>query len=214
MSQFERNCIVLKKYIPEPAIAPIAMMIIDLKFKLKITKQRNTKLGDYRSPDRDNPVHRISVNHNLNSYQFLITLIHEIAHLTNFNKHAWRVEPHGKEWQWEYKQLMLPFLKNDIFPEDVLKSLYAYLQAPSASSCSDDGLVRVLKKYDNNYKEQGIYLLEQLPNSTIFKYQGNRLFVKGERIRKRYRCKELGSNSVYLFSPVAEVEVPISEDKN
>jgi SprT protein len=214
MSQFERNCIVLKKYIPEPAIAPIAQAIIEYRFKLKITKERNSKLGDYRAPDRDNPTHRISINHNLNQYQFLITLVHEIAHLTNFNKHGWKVEPHGKEWQWEYRQLMLPYLRNDIFPEDVLKTLYTYIQSPSASSCSDDGLVRVLKKYDEHYKEQGIYLLEQLPNSTIFKYNGNRLFVKGERIRKRYRCKELGSNNVYLFSPVAEVEVPVSEKEN
>jgi SprT protein len=211
INQFERNCSVLEKYIPAAAVVPISKQIMELRFKLKITKQRNTKLGDYRAPDRENPVHRITINHNLNPYQFLITLVHEIAHLTAFNKHGWRIEPHGKEWQWEYKQQMLPYLKADIFPEDILKVLYAYIQSPSASSCADEGLIRVLKKYNSPLQSEGVYLLEQLPHSTIFKYNGNRLFVKGERIRKRYRCKELGSNSVYLFSPVAEVEVPSPE---
>ena len=40
--------------------------------------------------------HRISVNGNLNKYSFLITLIHELAHLLTFTQYKNRVDPHGR----------------------------------------------------------------------------------------------------------------------
>ena len=98
MEQLERNQEILKKYIPEKATLLIAHWIIDLDFKLKIKKERSTKLGDYRAPFNGSN-HQITINYNLNKYSFLVTLVHEIAHLTTYNKYKHSVLPHGQEWK-------------------------------------------------------------------------------------------------------------------
>jgi hypothetical protein len=204
MSQFERNSAVLIKYIPEPAVPVIARWIVEYDFKLKIKRERNTKLGDYRSP-LGNQNHTITINYNLNKYAFLITLVHEVAHLVTFTKHKDNVNPHGEEWKQNYKQLMRFFLTPDFFPTDVLLALQKHLISPAASSCSDANLLRVLKRHDA--KSDGKIFIETLPHKTVFKYNGERFFEKGERIRTRYRCKEIATGSIYLFHALAEVEL-------
>ena len=201
MSQQEKNRMILLKYIPEKSVDLITEWIYHFDFKLKIKKRRNSKYGDYRSPVAGKN-HQITINRDMNKYAFLITLIHEIAHLTNWNKHKNKVKPHGEEWKQEYQQLMNSFLKEDIFPSDIINALNKYMKNPAASSCSDLTLMRVLKNYDGN---ENMIFLEEIPEKTIFKIHTGRYFVKGEKIRTRYRCKELKTNKEYLFNPLAEV---------
>lgn len=201
--QFQKNCDVLKKYIPEGAVETIARWIVDYDFKLKIKKERSTKLGDYSSP-QNGMNHVITVNHNLNKYSFLVTLVHEVAHLSTFNKFKNTVSPHGPEWKNEFKILMQPFLVTEIFPVDVLYAIRKYLQNPAASSCTDTNLLRTLKLYDENTQQ---IFLEYLPYKSVFLYNGNKVFEKGERIRKRFRCIEIATGTVYLFNPLTEVEL-------
>lgn len=201
--QFQKNCEVLKKYIPEGAVETIARWIVDFDFKLKIKKERSTKLGDYSSP-QNGMNHVITINHNLNKYSFLVTLVHEVAHLSTFNKFKNTVAPHGQEWKNEFKILMQPFLVTEIFPVDVLYAIRKYLQNPAASSCTDTNLLRTLKLYDENTQQ---IFLEYLPYKSVFLYNGNKVFEKGERIRKRFRCIEIATGTVYLFNPLTEVEL-------
>lgn len=201
--QFQKNCEVLKKYLPEGAVETIARWIVDYDFKLKIKKERSTKLGDYSSP-QNGMNHVITVNHNLNKYSFLVTLVHEVAHLSTFNKFKNTVSPHGPEWKNEFKILMQPFLVTEIFPVDVLYAIRKYLQNPAASSCTDTNLLRTLKLYDENTQQ---IFLEYLPYKSVFLYNGNKVFEKGERIRKRFRCIEIATGTVYLFNPLTEVEL-------
>jgi SprT protein len=206
LSQHERNTNLLKKYIPEPAAPLLARWVVEYDFKLKITRERNSKLGDYRSPQKGGN-HIITVNHNLNKYAFFITLVHEIAHLITFNKFKDRVLPHGQEWKNEYKDLMRNFMSAEIFPTDILLALQKYLLNPAASSCSDSNLLRVLKRYDEAHTNGHLVFVEKIPNKTIFKYNGGKLFEKGERIRTRYRCTEVDSGTTYLFHALTEVEL-------
>ncbi|MCU0360283.1 MAG: SprT-like domain-containing protein [Bacteroidia bacterium] len=199
--QFQRNAQILAKYIPEPSVPTIAQWIIEYDFKLKIKKERSTRLGDYTSP-RAGMNHLITINHNLNKYSFLITLVHEIAHLVTYNQHKNRVNPHGLEWKKNFQQLMQPFLSTDIFPLEVFAALRAYIQNPAASSCSDHALLKTLKLHD---EANDTVLLEYLPINTVFLYNGSRLFKKGEQIRKRFKCIEVKTGRVYLFNPVTEV---------
>ncbi len=201
--QYQKNCQVLKKYIPEPAIETIANWIVEYDFKLKIKKERSTKLGDYTSP-QNGLNHVITVNHNLNVYSFLITLVHEVAHLTTFSKFRNGVLPHGQEWKNEFRLLMTPLLTTEIFPVDVLYAVRKYIQNPAASSCTDVHLLKTLKLYDEN---DGQVFVEYLPYKTLFLYQNGKIFEKGERIRKRFRCIEIATGTVYLFNPLTEVEV-------
>mgnify|MGYP002780908076 CR=1 FL=1 len=201
--QYQKNSDILRKYLPLPAVPLVAQWIVHYDFKLKIKKERSTRLGDYTSP-RNGLNHLITVNHNLNKFAFLITLVHEVAHLVTYNQYKNTVNPHGTEWKLNFKELMQPFLNTDIFPLEVFAALRSYMQNPAASSCTDTQLLRTLKLHD---EETGTVFLEYLPQNSVFLYNGSRVFQKGEKIRKRFKCKELSTGQVYLFSPLAEVEL-------
>ncbi|MEO6882767.1 MAG: SprT-like domain-containing protein [Bacteroidia bacterium] len=199
--QLERNKSILHKYIPAEAVDTIALWVYQFDFKLKIKKQRSTKYGDYRPPSSGQN-HQITINHDMNKYAFLITLVHEIAHLSNWQENKNSVKPHGNEWKRHYKKLIVPFMHEKIFPTDVISALNKYMENPAASSCSDLTLFRILKKYDERHN--GI-LLEKLPIDTVFTLKNGRLFKKGEKIRTRYKCLEINTKRTYLFAPIAEV---------
>ncbi len=197
--------IILRKYIPENAVEIIYTWIIQYKFHLRISRSRTTKLGDYRPPIRKQS-HKISINFNLNKYAFLITLVHEIAHLIVWEKYKKSVKPHGKEWKTEFKYLMSNFFDNKIFPKDLSDALSVYLENAIASSVSDLELTRILNNYDN---KSDLILLEELPQNTVFKIHNGRIFKKQEKLRKRYRCLCLENKKEYLFNPLARV-VPVN----
>jgi SprT protein len=201
MDQVTRNQSILGKYIPEPSVPLITEWIYHFNFKLKIKKSRQSRYGDYMPPVKGKN-HQITINNDLNPYAFLLTLVHEIAHLLCFERHGNRVKPHGQEWKDCFKELMRPFMRLDIFPDDVRTAIINYMQDPAASSCSDLPLMRVLKKHDKN---KDLHLLETLALHTEFIY-GERVFIKGPKNRTRYRCQEKGTKQVFLFSGLAEVK--------
>ncbi len=203
--QLQRNSEILTKYIPQFAVPTIANWIIEFDFKLKIKKERSTKLGDYTSP-HNGLNHTITINYNLNQYSFFVTLVHEIAHLVTYNNYKNKVMPHGEEWKHAFRQLMTPFLSTDNLPLDILYAVRKYLQNPAAASCSDATLMRTLRLYDAVNTDSNLILLEHLPFKTHFVYNEMRVFIKGEKLRKRFRCQEIATGAIYLFSPLAEVE--------
>jgi SprT protein len=192
----------LASYVPDGSFEPVLQYIIDYKVQLTVTRSRSSVLGDYRHAHAGKN-HRISVNGDLNKYSFLITLLHEIAHLITFEKYGNRVQPHGQEWKMLFGNLLSVFTQKNIFPDDVQQTLLRSINNPAASSCGDEKLLRVLKKYDE--RKEGIFFVEQIIQGEKFKIKGNRIFEKGERIRKRYKCKEIATGKWYLFSPVSEV---------
>lgn len=204
MAKTEAPLDTIKRYIPEKSAQPILDFLNKHRVHLTITKERKSVLGDYRhATTYDN--HRISINGNLNKYSFLITLIHELAHLITFNQHKNRVEPHGKEWKRHYAALLRDFLTPDVFPADLLKYLNNSLHNLPASSCSDEKLMRVLKTYDSAYN--GMVMVEQLPEGKLFDGGSGRIFRKGKKLRKRYQCIEVSTGRLYLFSAIYEVKV-------
>ena len=192
----------LQHYLPADAAAPALALIQRYKVHLTITRERKTVLGDYRHA-HNNAAHRISVNGNLNAYAFLITLVHELAHLVAFLEYGHRIQAHGREWKQVYKMLLLQFLEMNIFPPDILASLQSSLNNLPASSCADEGLMRVLRRYDK--KEDGTLLVEELPEDALFVLDDGKVFKKGKRLRKRFQCTEVKTGKLYLFSPVYEV---------
>lgn len=185
-----------------PAAAPLIAKWIDyFQCEFKISRNRATKLGDYRHPFK-NSGHKISVNNDLNRYAFLVTTVHEFAHLLTWNEYKNKVKPHGQEWKNNFKRMMSPFLEQSVFPEDIHQAILTYLSNPSASSCTDLQLSRALKRYDQAYNSSR---LEEIPLNTVFTIKDGRKFRKGERLRKRYRCLCLDNGNIYLFNPLAEV---------
>jgi len=197
---------VLENYMPKEAAELAAHWIIKYNFNLKITRARNSKLGDYRAPSSLNERHLITVNHNLNSYSFLITFVHEVAHLTTYNKYGNKVKAHGSEWKAEFRGLMHPYFAMNVFPDDVAKALIRYLTNPAASSCRDEYLQKVLRKYNASNINDNTHFLEALPINTIFIYNSRR-FIKGQKQRKLYKCQNVETKHYYLFNPLTEVEL-------
>lgn len=192
----------LKQYLPEGSFDEVVHYLLHYKVQLTVTRERKTILGDYRNsiPGKN---HRISVNGNLNSYAFLITLLHELAHLFTYERFGHRVQAHGQEWKNEFSKLLAQFLLKKIFPPDINKALFKTLQNPAASSCADTVLLRVLHQYDD--KKEGVILMEALPPGAIFKIKDGRVFKKTEKVRTRFKCVEIATGKIYLFSPVYEV---------
>ncbi len=204
MSRREAPIHQLQHYLPPGTYGAVLNYLRHYKVHLTITKERKSILGDYRHRTHIHN-HRISVNGNLNVYAFLITLLHELGHLLTFEQYGHRVQAHGREWKMIYAQLLDQFLKNKTFPDTIEKELLVSLRNPAASSCAEDGLIRVLRKF--NASGSAGRLVEELADQALFRIDDGRIFQRGEKLRKRFKCTEVKTGKVYLFSPVYEVEI-------
>ncbi|MFJ1321847.1 SprT-like domain-containing protein [Capnocytophaga canis] len=192
---------ILAKYIPENAVMLCFELIKRNNVHLKIVNERKTRHGDYRQ--LLDGQHLITVNAGENKYRFLITLIHEIAHLVAFEKFGRNIKPHGNEWKYTFQQLMIPFISPSIFPTDLLKVVANHFRNPKSSSDIDSLLAVTLKKYDEN---QDICFIFELPLGSIFRIADGRVFQKGRKRVKCFECIEINTKKVYVFQPHAEVE--------
>jgi SprT protein len=194
----------LKNYVPRESLPSLFEIFRQNPAIIKITRPRDTKIGDYRSPFQGKP-HRISVNGDLNTFAFLITFLHEYAHLHTWSQFKDDVKPHGEEWKQNFRKLMIPFLKMNIFPPDVEAAVKNYIQNPFAGSCTDVNLLRKLKEYDLKREDTDSVTIEELPLNSLFMWRDGRVFRKMNKVRKRYRCLEVSSKQMYLFNALAEV---------
>ena len=192
----------LKLFLPAGFEHMVADLVFSEPVSFKIVKPRNTKLGDFRA-GINGERHQITVNGDLNPYSFLVTTLHEFAHLKAFVAFGGRIKPHGGEWKAEYRKLLLPAIDSQLLPADIVKALMNSLVNTKASSCSDIGLMRVLKTYDS--KSTDTVFLESLPRDSIFILQGKQ-FMKGELRRKRYLCEDLKTKRKYLVHALSEVQ--------
>ncbi len=182
-------------------MAPVFKMVEEHRIHLKIVNERVTRHGDYRR--MPGGVHQITVNANLNKFRFLITLIHEIAHLVAFERFGRNIKPHGREWKFTFQELMLPYIRPEIFPEHLLPLIARHFKNPKASSDTDAHLSVALKKFDPENDKNYIF---EVPAGGLFRIYNGRVFKRGQKLRKRYECLEVSSGKIYLFQPNAQVE--------
>ena len=192
---------VVRNYVPAAAIPILSKYFNYWKVNVVTVPRRNTKHGDFKILSQG--FHRISVNNSSNPYRFLITLIHEIAHLVAFKDFGYSIKPHGKEWKSCYQKLMIPFLNSEIFPKDLLNLLAFHFKNPRASTDVDFNLVIELNKFDPENEKNYIF---ELDSGTIFETDNGRKFVLGSKRKKRYECYELSTRKKYFFSPHAQVK--------
>jgi SprT protein len=194
----------LKDFIPNAALDQVSKLLLHDNLVVKIKKERKTRHGDYRR--LPNGKHQITINSNLNPYRFLITLVHEIAHFEAYTTYGKLIKPHGPEWKSIFQQLMLPFIRPEVFPNDVLPLLAMHFKNPKASSDSDPVLSLKLKRYD---PPNGKTFIFEVPEGSTFRLYNGKVFRKGPKRRTRFECTELASGRLYVFNPNAEVELSI-----
>ncbi len=199
MSEIEKLSKQLQKFMPLESCDAIANVIIDENVKLTITKNRKTKLGDYRAPNRLKAYHRISVNGDLNPYMFLLVLLHEFAHMHVWIKNKFRVKAHGHEWKHEYRKMYQDFA--EYFPENVQQIIQTHFKNLKATTCNDPYLTKHLMHMD---KSDVIQILHDLEAGDHFEIKGRQFEVLNKR-RTRFLCKDLENKRNYLVSGSAVV---------
>jgi len=188
----------LKKYIPKQSINLVIELLTEYPCKLKIVNNRKSKHGDFRKLNTGQ--FQITVNNDLNQYRFLLTLIHEIAHLVTHQKYG-RVKPHGVEWKRHFQHLMLPFVNPEIYPSGLLPVLASYLKNPKASTDADFKLSLALKQFDD---KNGNSFIFEIPFKSRFIHD-ERIFERGNKRRTRFECVEIKTKRKFLFHQNAEV---------
>lgn len=192
---------ILEHYIPHAAIPYCLKLWLHYPFSFKVTRKRKTKQGDYRY-NKAQKTHIITVNGSLNPYSFLITYIHEIAHLAAFQQYGYKIAPHGREWKNCFQQLMTPLLTADVYPKNILKNLTRYMINPKASTCSDPGLITALQQYEQT---EGLLTLAEVKLNCKFRFN-QRVFLKEEVKRTRAWCREVKTGKCYTVAESALVE--------
>lgn len=193
----------LLKYLPEHAVNLCFELIKTNGVHLKIVNERQTRHGDYRKGLSGK--HEITVNSNLNKYRFLITLVHEISHLVAFEKFGRNIKPHGNEWKITFQQLMVPFIRPEIFPNSVLSLVANHFRNPTASSDTDARLAFALKQFDE--RKPDVHYIHEVPSGSLFRIKNGRIFKKNGLRTKRYECIEVNTGRLFLFNANAEVEI-------
>jgi len=193
----------LQKYLPEHAVNSVFELIVANGVHLKIVNERVTRHGDYRKGVSGK--HEVTVNANLNKYRFLITLIHEIAHLVAFEKYGRFIKPHGDEWKMVFQRLMVPYIRPEIFPQSILPLVANHFKNPTASSDTDARLAFALKQFDE--RKADIHFMHEVPSGSFFRIKNGRVFQKKGLRVKRYECLEVKTRKLYLFNANAEVEI-------
>lgn len=161
---------------------------------LVICKPRKTKLGDFRVKGKSL---KIKVNNNLNQYRFILTLIHEIAHLKTYLEFKTRVAPHGEQWKNSFRQLMSMWNIEELFSNtDELKLVYAQ-EVRSPRACAGIHLEneRHLSVYDEG--RSGV-MLHELEAGTEFIFR-DRTYRKLEQRRTRILCLNMDNNKLYTI---------------
>ncbi len=196
----KNNHEILRKYLPESSVILIIELLENNPCHLKIVKNRKTKHGDFRK--YSNGDYQITINNDLNIYRFLLTLVHEIAHLVTYKKHK-NIRPHGIEWKRNFQHLMLPFVNPEIYPKEILPILAKHLINPKASTDADVNLSLALKEYDKFRDKSFIF---EIPIDSKFTHN-NKIFIRGNKRRTRYECLEVLTDKKYLFHQNAEVDL-------
>ncbi len=205
MAASEHPMQALANFLPEGSFDLVVQYIHHYKVHLTVSKKRKSVLGDYRHAGMGGN-HRISINGNLNKYEFLITLLHELAHLLTFEQFNNSVEAHGKEWKKNYSKLLIDFVQHKLFPADIEKALQRSIINPAATANGETELLLVLRKYDVR-KNTDLHPVAELPEGTLFTMDDGRIFKKGKKRVKRFECIEVKSGLKYSVSALSEVKI-------
>jgi SprT protein len=189
-------------YLGEEAAIFIDNYTKNLRFHLKITKERATKFGDY-CPPRDNKKQRITINGNLDKYSFLITLLHELAHLRLFEKNSNLIKPHGKEWKNVFTQLLFLAINQSLFPPLISQAINKYYIVKQ--SYTHTSRIYILNSIYKTLNQAIPIRLETVPIKSTVVLENGMTVIKIEQKRTRCICKDIANKKLYSIHKSVEV---------
>ena len=181
---------------------PLDKWLKDEAFDLAVHRPRATKLGDFRPP-RKGARAKITLNSNLGKYQFLTTLVHEIAHLKVWNAYGRKAAPHGIEWKSMFGKMLYEMVEVCDFPPLYRAAILHHAAKPKSAVGGDPQLQKVVLQLDS---EEEVLLLGDIQIGTVFSFKG-RQFKKLEKRRTRALVEEVGSKKQYTIPLVAQIEL-------
>jgi SprT protein len=182
-STAETSWLRCRDYLPERAHKFIKSLLSENPTEVIPVRMRLRKRGDYHC----RPIggtHKITINKCGNPYQFLITLIHELAHARARKDNGSRIRPHGQEWRVTFSAFLHRSLGSDCFPEDLLSGVQDFAFSPTATSSND--LEEALRSYDTLDKPP---LVSELPDGTLFSQGRGYIMHKGGLRGETFRCE-------------------------
>ncbi|WP_028121824.1 SprT-like domain-containing protein [Epilithonimonas tenax] len=189
---------VLNQYLPDHAFPFLKKWFSDYYIHIKITKNRNSKLGDYRKlPDKS---HQITVNSTLDKQLFFFVLTHELAHLIAFENFSNRITAHGKEWKDTFSAMLLESI--DLYTDDLKPIILRFSRNPKANFMASPELVRY---FHIENPDENLVFVEDLLTNDKFRYKGEDYQLL-EKKKKLYLCINSKNAKKYLFRPLAKVE--------
>ncbi|MDR2205949.1 MAG: transcription elongation protein SprT [Flavobacteriaceae bacterium] len=190
----------LQKYLPENTLPFLKNWFGEFYIHIKITRNRNSKLGDYRKlPDKS---HQITVNSTLPSELFFFVLTHELAHLIAFEKYGFRISSHGNEWKNTFREMLLESI--GVYSQDLKPAILKFSKSPKANFMSSSELVKYFHFNDKNKNQN---LIENIPPGSDFIYKKEKYRLVEKR-KKNYLCRNLNTGKSYIFKPAVAVEKP------
>lgn len=188
----------LEKYLPQNTLQYLKIWFSDYYIHIKITRNRNSKLGDYRKlPDNS---HEITINSTLAPQLFFFVLTHELAHLIAFEKYGRRISPHGNEWKDTFRKMLLESLQ--VYNEDLKPIIVKFSKSPKANFMASPDLV---KYFHIETQDDSLQFIEELQKGYFFIYRNEKYLLEG-LIKKNYLCKNLATGRKYSFKPLARIE--------
>nr|WP_300675077.1 SprT-like domain-containing protein [Soonwooa sp.] len=188
----------LQRYLPENSLGFLKLWFAEHYIHIKITKNRNSKLGDYRKmPDQS---HTITINSTLEPNLFFFVLTHELAHLIAFEKYGRRIAAHGTEWKTTFANMLLESL--EVYPADLQIILKKFSKSPKANFMSSSDLVRY---FNFDKLEEHEAFVESLEVGDTFRYREEAYKIEEKR-KKLYLCTNFKNGKKYLFKPLARVQ--------
>ncbi len=188
----------LEKYLPDQSLVYLKTWFANYVIHIKVTRGRNSKLGDYRKmPDNS---HQISINSTLQPHLFFFVLTHELAHLIAFDRFNHRISAHGAEWKNTFAEMLKESIA--VYPEDLIPIILRFSRAPKANFMSSPELVRYF--HIENYEDESSYI-EDLTVNDHFIYR-KQAYIIEEKRKKNYLCLNTENGKKYIFKPLARVE--------
>lgn len=191
---------VFEQYLPINASTYCEEVSSKHEFELALSFNRKSKFGHYKYWPQTKS-HTISINKGLSQPLFLVTFLHELAHLEVMTIFGRNAKPHGNEWKNSFRNLMFPILNPHFFDPKLLSILAKHLKNPKASLAADPKLWDILFPINSTDK---LYLRD-IKNGDDFIFK-NRLFKKVKSRRTRALCYESKSGNNYLVPLLATIK--------